>query len=128
MKKLTAILILVAYLFSTTELHQLLKLPIVFQHYKEHKAWNSGISFLDFLDMHYMHGSPHYGDYDEDMQLPFKSFDKCLSTTIPVIVPQKIKIAVHQPVKLKKQMRFMLTDDFIPSLYLSRIWQPPKAC
>ncbi len=128
MKKLTAILILTAYLFSTTELHQLLKLPIVFQHYKEHKAWNNGISFLDFLDMHYMHGSPQYADYDQDMQLPFKSFDKCLSTTIPVIVPQNIKIAVHQPVKIKKQRRIILSDDFIPSLYLSRIWQPPKAC
>lgn len=121
-------MILVAYLFSTTELHQLLKLPIVFQHYKEHKAWNSGISFLDFLDMHYMHGSPQYADYDQDMQLPFKSFDKCLTASIPVIVPQNIKIAVHQPVKIKKQTRFVLVDDFIPSLYLSRIWQPPKAC
>jgi len=128
LKKLTAILLLVAYLFSTTELHQLLKLPIVFQHYKEHKAWNSGISFLDFLDMHYMHGSPQYADYDQDMQLPFKSLDKCLTTTIPVIVPQNIKIAVHQPVKIKTQRLIVPSDDFIPSMYLSRIWQPPKAC
>ncbi|MGY3214217.1 hypothetical protein [Mucilaginibacter sp. HD30] len=128
MKKFTAILILTAYLFSTTELHQLLKLPVVFQHYYEHKQLNKDISFLGFLDMHYMHGSPLSNDYAEDMQLPFKTIDKCLSAGMAVIVPQNINIAVHQPVKLKKRQRFIMQDEFMPSSYLSRIWQPPKAC
>ncbi len=128
MKKFTAILILTAYLFSTTELHQLLKLPVVFEHYYEHKQLNKDISFLDFLDMHYMHGSPLSSDYAEDMQLPFKTIDKCLCTTIPVIVPQNINIAVHQPVQLKKKLRFIMLDEFMPSSCLSRIWQPPKSC
>ena len=128
MKKFTAILILTAYLFSTTELHQLLKLPVVFQHYYEHKQLNGDISFLAFLDMHYMHGSPLSSDYAEDMQLPFKTMDKCLTTTIPVIVPQNIKITVNEPVQIKKDRQFIMKEEFIPSSYLSRIWQPPKAC
>lgn len=128
MRKFTAILILTAYLFSTTELHQLLKLPVIFEHYYEHKQLNKAISFLDFLDMHYMHGSPLSSDYAEDMQLPFKTLDKCLGTTIPVIVPQNINIAIHLPVQIKKERRFIMQDEFMPSSYLSRIWQPPKAC
>nr|WP_294793134.1 hypothetical protein [uncultured Mucilaginibacter sp.] len=128
MRKFTVILILTAYLFSTTELHQLLKLPVVFEHYYEHKQLNGDISFLDFLDMHYMHGSPLSSDYAEDMQLPFKTLDKCVCATIPVIVPQNVNIAIHHPVQLKKEQRFIMQDDFLPSSYLSRIWQPPKAC
>ncbi len=128
MKKFSVILILTAYLFSTTELHQLLKLPVVFEHYFEHKQLNKDISFLDFLDMHYMHGSPQSIDYDQDMKLPFKTLDKCVGTTIPVIVPQNINIPIHLPVQLKKAQRFIMKDEFIPSSYLSRIWQPPKSC
>ena len=128
MKKYTVILILTAYLFSTTELHQLLKLPIVFEHYYEHKQLNQDISFLDFLDMHYMHGSPLSVDYDQDMKMPFKTIDKCLNAAIPVIVPQNVNIAIHQPVQLKIKKRFIMQDEFVPSSYLSRIWQPPKAC
>ncbi len=128
MKKTTVILILTAYLFSITELHQLLKLPIVFQHYYEHKQWNKDISFIDFLDMHYMHGNPPFSDYDEDMKLPFKTFDNCISTIIPVIVPQNIKITADQPVQVKPEQRSAWLDEFIPSSYLSRIWQPPKFC
>jgi len=128
LKKFTAILILTAYLFSTTELHQLLKLPVVFQHYYEHKQLNNGISFLAFLDMHYMHGSPLSNDYAEDMQLPFKTMDKCLSNAVPVIVPQNINIVLDHPIQLKREQRFIMQDEFMPSSYLSRIWQPPKAC
>lgn len=128
MKKFTAILIITVYLFSITELHQLLKLPVVFQHYYEHNQLNKSISFLDFLDMHYMHGSPLSSDYAEDMQLPFKTIDKCCATLLPVIVPQNINIALHHPVQLKKEQRFIMQDEFMPSSYLSRIWQPPKFC
>jgi len=128
LKKFTAILILTAYLFSTTELHQLLKLPVVFEHYYEHKQINKDISFLDFLDMHYMHGSPLSSDYAEDMQLPFKTLDKCISAVVPVIVPQNINIPVHLPVQIKKDQRFIMKKEFIASSYLSRIWQPPKSC
>ncbi len=128
MKKLTAILILTAWLFSTTELHQLLKLPVFFEHYYEHKQLNKDISFLDFVDMHYMHGSPLSSDYAQDMQLPFKTIDKCLGTTVPVIVPQNIYIAIQLPVQIKKDPRFIMKEQFIPSSYLSRIWQPPKFC
>lgn len=128
MKKFTAILILTAYLFSTTELHQLLKLPVVFEHYYEHKQLNKDISFLDFLDMHYMHGSPLSYDYAEDMKLPFKTFDKCVSTVISVIVPQDMNISGGQPVQVKTEQRFIMKHEFIPSSYLSRIWQPPKSC
>ncbi len=73
MKKIIAISFLLVYLFSTTEAKQLLKLPLVFQHFKEHQKENKTISFLHFLKIHYLQGSPRDKDYNRDMQLPFKT-------------------------------------------------------
>ncbi|NNU33092.1 hypothetical protein HK413_00860 [Mucilaginibacter sp. S1162] len=91
MKKFAAILLLTAYLFSTTELHQLLKLPVVFEHFAEHRKKNKNISFLQFPDMHYLHGSPKDKDYNEDMKLPFKTADNCTATVSPVLIPQVVQ-------------------------------------
>ena len=77
LKKLVTIFVFAVYLFSVTEAHQLLKLPVIFQHYAEHKTENDKISFLEFLAMHYLHGSPNDKDRDRDMQLPFKTSGDC---------------------------------------------------
>ena len=69
LKNLIAIFLLVTYLFSATELHQVLKLPVIFQHFAEHKKQNKQLTLLEFLDIHYMHGSP----MDADCKLPYTS-------------------------------------------------------
>lgn len=73
MKKLLAFFCLSVYFFATTEAKQLFKIPVIFQHYAEHQQEDYHLSLLEFLDMHYMHGSPFDQDYDRDMKLPFKS-------------------------------------------------------
>jgi hypothetical protein len=128
LKKFTAILLLTAYLFSTTELHQLLKLPLVFEHFAEHRKENKNISFLQFLDLHFMHGSPRDKDYSEDMKLPFKTADSCTATISPVLMPQLVQ-ALGIPVIIPTETKVRILDAwFNPSSYLSSIWQPPKPC
>ncbi|MBD1384620.1 hypothetical protein IDJ75_04960 [Mucilaginibacter rigui] len=128
MKKFTAILLLTAYLFSTTELHQLLKIPVIFEHFDEHLKENKSISFLQFLDMHYMHGSPRDKDYSEDMKLPFKTADNCTAMISPVLVPQVLP-ALTIPVTFSAETKLQaFYPGFNHSAYLSSIWQPPKAC
>jgi hypothetical protein len=128
LKKFTAILLLTAFLFSTTELHQLLKLPVVFEHFADHRKENKNISFLQFLDMHYMHGSPRDKDYREDMKLPFKTADNCTATVSPVLIPQLAQ-ALAIPVIFSAETKLHIFDaGFNTSSYLSSIWQPPKSC
>lgn len=128
MKKLTAIFFLTAYLFSATEAHQLLKLPVIFQHYAEHKKINKNITFLQFLDMHYMHGCPKDNDYQRDMQLPFKTAGDCIAAISPGFIPAILQPIMVHSVEISEVKLYIPQDQPIPSSYLSRIWQPPKSC
>lgn len=128
MKKITAIFFLSIYLFSTTEAHQLLKIPVIFQHFKEHKKEDKGITFLKFLDMHYMHGSPVDDDYDRDMQLPFKTSLDCISVISPGFVPVSLEIPLAKPVEIPEKNHILYQQGDILSPYLSCIWQPPRSC
>lgn len=115
------------YLLSSTEAHQLLKLPVIFQHFAEHKIENPHISFLQFLDMHYMHGSPKDKDYDRDMQLPFKATGDCTAIT-PAFVPLTAQVLIAAPLRITVRKNYIIKHQCLYSAYLSAIWQPPKSC
>lgn len=121
-------MLLTAYLFSTTELHQLLKLPMVFEHFADHRKGNKNISFLQFLDMHYMHDSPKDKDYSDDMKLPFKTADNCVSMASPVVIPHLLNIFEIHIVNTPVKEMYIPQDEMIPSSYLSRVWEPPRSC
>ncbi|HWB26777.1 MAG TPA: hypothetical protein VG738_14940 [Chitinophagaceae bacterium] len=127
LKKITAIFFFAVYLLSSTEAHQLFKLPVVFQHFAEHKKENRNISFLQFLDMHYMHGSPMDKDHDRDMQLPFKTTGDCIAIA-PVFVPLTAQVSIMAPVKISGKKNYVIKHQCLLSAYLSAIWQPPKSC
>ena len=128
MKKITAIFFLGVYLLSTTEAHQLFKLPVVFQHYKEHKKEDNSISMLRFLAIHYLHGSPKDKDYDRDMQLPFKTSGDCASSVSPAFVPFFDQHTAPLPIELQLKKTGIAQNQFLLSSYLASIWQPPKFC
>jgi hypothetical protein len=128
LKKIISILFLAVYVLSATEAHQLLKLPFIFQHYSDHRQGNSSITFMQFLDMHYMHGSPKDKDYQDDMKLPFKSMDNCTAAFSPAFVPTANPVSEIKIVELTKVKGTLLKPNFIPSAYLSSIWQPPRSC
>ncbi len=128
LKKITSIFFLTLYLFSTTEANELLKLPVIFQHYAEHQQEDKSISFLQFLDIHYMHGSPKDKDYERDMQLPFKTPTQCISSIVPEFVPLMPEISIDKPIELSENKKSFPKTQFILSSYLSNIWQPPKSC
>ena len=106
----------------------MLKLPVIFQHFAEHRLENKNISFLQFLDMHYMHGSPKDKDYNRDMQLPFKTANECVFSVTIAFVPLMQQISIAKPVEAIKRKDFVIRDQFIHSSYLASIWQPPKSC
>jgi hypothetical protein len=74
-KRICIYILLIVVAADTTELHQLLKLPVLFEHYAEHKQRDQKVSFITFLSMHYWGNDLNDDDNDRDMQLPFKKID-----------------------------------------------------
>ena len=66
MKKLVVFFFLFGYLFSSTELSELLKIDSLLEHYEEHKGESSKISFSNFLYMHYVDHGQDNGDGEKE--------------------------------------------------------------
>jgi hypothetical protein len=127
LKKGIATLFLLTYLFTATEFNQLLKLPLLIEHFREHKQENKQITFLEFLSLHYKTTTIKDGDYEKDMKLPFKSqndlfsainaihlfpnFDNLLNNITPISASSYVNKSIH----------------FIDSFAINSIWQPPKS-
>ncbi|MEO8761145.1 MAG: hypothetical protein ABI388_07520 [Bacteroidia bacterium] len=112
-----------------TELNQLVKLPVLIEHFIEHKSKNAELSLWQFLDMHYAHGNVHDDDYDKDMKLPFKTHDTCLGANSVIFVTVNFSCSVSKPLPLSKNIDYLIyNENLAPSVQLSSIWQPPKSC
>jgi hypothetical protein len=129
LKRISAILFLGIYLFSTTELSQLLKLPAFVAHYKEHKKENSDLTLWKFLCIHYANTNKPDADHAKDMQLPFKTHDNCAAQINVSFPPTVFSISTHTitpPAEHQKQ--YFHHDVFVSSSFFANIWQPPKSC
>lgn len=128
MKKAIPIFFLAIYLLSTTQLIELLKLPILFEHYREHSQINKNLSIIAFLDIHYAQPTIIDDDYDKDMQLPFKSLD-CFSNVLTFYFNQVQLLGLSPKVQYTSSTSsFNSYQFFYSSAFLSSIWQPPKFC
>lgn len=105
---------------------ELLKLPALITHYIQHFEQNRGLSIAEFMDMHYMQNNDPDSDYQQDMQLPFKSMNAMLHSHI-VVAPLALPEFNFKPVAIKVEK--LHTPASLPLLFqsLSNIWQPPKA-
>lgn len=123
LKRTLSILFLLVYINSFTELHEVMRLPILLEHYSEHKNLSQEISFWDFLEMHYKTDVAHD---EHDNELPFKVAGHCFnahSATEPdvkIAVTQLMPIIIAQPPFHYKESSF--------NSPLIAIFQPPKAC
>lgn len=115
------------YLLGATEAYQLLKLPYLVEHYKTHKQYNSDLSFTKFIDMHYFTNQTFDSDYQQDMQLPFKSSNRTISLLnfVSLFVPKQIV----QPIVLNRLTKnyILFDDEKHSSNAFNNIFQPPKA-
>jgi len=128
LKKGISILFLSIYLLSSTQLKELLKLPILVEHFIEHKKLASQFSFIDFLCMHYAEGTKIDADYEKDMRLPFKSAENSLGSYISFYLPVPVikqDVVVHF---IERKQTFAHYNFTYSSAFLSSIWQPPRVC
>lgn len=128
MKKGITILFLSIYLLSSTQLKELLKLPILLEHFAEHQQKDAGISFMGFLYMHYAKGDVKDADYEKDMKLPFKSAENPSSSSLSYYLPAAV-YKQESPVHFTERNRHFPAYNFTySSAFLSAIWQPPRNC
>jgi len=125
MRKLLAIAFLSLYMFSSTECFELFKLPVLIDHFYNHKEEDKSINLWTFLCMHYAHGDVNDSDRDEDMKLPFKSIDNSSFSAITLIPNNNFDLVT---IKLKKEDK--VKNNFYRNCFISSshssIWQPPK--
>jgi hypothetical protein len=130
LKKTVTIFFLAVYLLSATEIHQLLKLPVMFEHYKEHRQLNTDLGFITYVYTHYMNSNLMDGDAnddDRDMELPFKTSGACVSSA-PVFIMQDTPAELVIPQQFAISKDYVTEKDFLlPTGFLSTIFQPPKA-
>lgn len=124
MKKWISIVLLLLYLVSTTDLNQFLKLPILIEHYTEHKALNPQMTIVSFVKMHYDHPVKD-ADYKTDRKLPFV-IHSTLSVVFTLTTDFNFQIdstfVKHQEVHIIPAF----DEDFHLKGHLHSIWQPPR--
>ncbi len=126
MKKMISILLLCLYLVSTSELYQLLKIPILIEHYIDHKEQNPGMTVNSFFRMHYEHPVKD-SDYQTDQKLPFVSHAQHLLVVFTVTPLLSISFA-GKPVHIIQSEETLYKSIFYNKEILNSIWQPPKFC
>lgn len=125
MNKRVAILLMGIYLCATTECYQLLKSPLLIMHYISHCEGNPDTGILSFLQEHYSGETVYDEDYQQDMQLPFKTC-VCLQNTIPAVIQSEI-IAIENPISEEISSEFGTTiTPFHPVAFSGSIFQPPR--
>lgn len=87
MKRTIVLSFLLIYLLSITEMHQLLKLPVLVEHFSEHQKKDKTITFWSFLCLHYTLETIIDKDFDKDSKLPFKNLDTCNSSNHITLLP-----------------------------------------
>lgn len=125
LNKLISIFVACTLLVFSTQLQELAKLPVLFQHYFEHQSLSQDITFSKYLWDHY-NDVPHTDtDEDRDNQLPFKSTDHVsgfLSLAIPPSNPFPLKLLA--PIFSMPSIK--QPGVHIPSTAGGKIWQPPQ--
>lgn len=126
MRRILALFFLFTFLSANTPFGEVIKLPVLIQHYIEHEELQKNISFLDFLKEHYSNTTSHpvFPQHHHD-NLPLKTLNEH-SITIASCIPT-FKI-IFEPIFFESDQTttpLYQEGNFINN-YLSQIWQPPR--
>lgn len=98
-----------------------MRLPLLLDHYVEHKNKVDDLSFLEFLTMHYETDVAH----DEtDNRLPFKGHDHSCCSPVVFLPLQKFAFNEVAQNQSPNHSSFYLQHE--PALRPADIFQPPK--
>lgn len=125
MKRLAGILFIVIHLFTFAEFQNLLKLPVLFEHFSEHKKSDSEMDFWSFIKLHYFEPLTYDHDYERDRQLPFQSTTALLITSVTMCECQMISFEVTPVIEVDNNY-YLSNDNAKPQFSSFDIFQPPR--
>ena len=124
MRRITIIFVLLCYCFSSAAAIQLVKIPLLINHFNKHKTLNSQLTFSSFIYQHYVLSDDGDNDDSEDQKLPFKSESNQKSTSdyFPLIKNRQAfnNFCTNKPIATPWNVnvpRFAFDNS---------VWQPPK--
>ncbi|MBP8822873.1 MAG: hypothetical protein KBH07_04460 [Flavobacteriales bacterium] len=125
MRQWIALSLFALFTSANTEMHELLKLPMLFQHYAEHQE-EAPIGLWDFLEQHYGKEHHHHGGKDHHHDLPFQCDHHCGAQTLQARLAEPAASSIVLPAALN--MPLSAIEDRIPEPGgPADIWQPPRA-
>ena len=128
MRTIIGYILLFAMVSSGTEFYQLAKVPVMFSHFREHQAENPGITFSEFMKIHFFDPSKVDHDYERDIQLPFKNHECSQHNDILKIYNRRATAEHYQQFLSSVDCYCIPSADGLPlRTYFTDIWDPPKA-
>jgi hypothetical protein len=127
MKRFLSITVLLSCLLSSTEMHELLRIPVLIYHYLEHRH-HAPLSISGFLDIHYFAGDEHHhtgeGDHHD---LPFETHQDLMVSNpfVATMLPVSFTLLITAPV-FQKPMLYAFSDNAGLNFFRPDIWQPPR--
>ncbi|HEY0679640.1 MAG TPA: hypothetical protein VGD17_15250 [Chitinophagaceae bacterium] len=123
MQKLITIFFLFIFSVSVTEAGQLLKLPLLIEHYIDHSERGKANSFLGFLQEHYQNDHKDDGDESEDSSLPFKTLTNSI-VSLNFLSPESEEI--NTLFTLSTTDHQLHPEPFLFKDPLSGVFHPPR--
>jgi hypothetical protein len=109
---------------ESTGVFQLVKLPALYEHYREHQQLNPRVNLIGFLSMHYVGDDNNEDDDEKDMQLPFKKND--INTSAFLFTPNaKITVADPRDWPVKKDFGLERAEFYFNPAGQS-LFRPPR--
>jgi len=127
MNRIRAIILLIAFISSTTTFRELLRLPHLVAHFYKHKAEKPETTLMEFFVLHYANGNLVDEDYEQDMKLPFKTIPTSVSFDLTFQPSQLFVLEIkkiEKPYTPSQIVKF--TQNFSSDSFLTSIWQPPR--
>lgn len=125
MKKVVSISFLIVFLIANTELHEVLKVPLLFEHYLLHKQEDKNQSFVTFIYKHYVSVQDHFHLQNDHDGLPLKTKD-CIKYNPGIVSFLLIPYARLQEAPYQLKQRIFFKKVFLSNLNQGNIWQPPQ--
>lgn len=126
MKRIAGIFLLAIYMLSFAEFHNLLKVPVLFEHFREHRQLEPSISFFSFIKLHYLDPIVVDDDYQRDQQLPFRGDTHCCMVTgANACECLSLSVEIDKPAEATPEFH-LYNEINKPQLISFDIFQPPR--
>lgn len=111
------------FLLSSTELHEVMRLPQLVIHYIHHHRLDPSLDLARFIHLHYRYNHPADNDERDDQQLPFKSGADILKTDLTnTILPVPLTTHIFIPeIRL-----YCYCPEGVPRHRTNAVFRPPR--